>query len=96
MKKIIAEAARNLAPGPSTLPTGRKLNEEEKGMEIETRSLGPATTDPDKKRHVGTVESYVIKAPPDDPDREKPSVWKDAPAWLTKGGLYPKPPKGDE
>ncbi len=87
MKTIIAETIRNLAPGPSEMPTGRKLEEEPKGMKIETRSLGAATTDPVTKTHVGTVESYRIAAPPDDPGRPRPNIWKDAPSWLSEGGL---------
>ena len=86
MKKLISEIQNALSP--SSIAPGRKLEKEPRGMTIEARSLGPATSAPNVTQHVGSVdEVVVIKAPPDDPKKEAPSIWNAAPSWLTSRDL---------
>ena len=87
MKSIISaigQAAAAAAAGFG-LPTGSKLEPASKAMTIEARYMGPASLTPDTSTPIGTIEGAVIKAPPDDPNREPPSIWTDPPSWMTEG-----------
>lgn len=80
MKKIIADIAKSFQP--SGMPFGQKV-EAPTSMIISGSCEGPATTEPNVTRSIGTIEAAKISAPPDNPDREKPSVWSEMPSWVT-------------
>lgn len=84
----IVSAIEKAASHVTSWPEGRKIdNTPSTSMAIYGACLGPATTAPDTSTPIGTVEAYKIEAPPDDPNRGRPSIWSDMPAWMA-GGLW--------
>ncbi len=89
MSRIVTEAAKAVG-FKNKLPTGRRLEEQPAAMTMPTiaKNIGPASTTPDRSTPIGSLQVYKIEAPPEDPNREKKSIWDSDswPAWMIAGG----------
>jgi hypothetical protein len=78
----IADSIVAAAKTASTFPTGSKLEPPKKTMVIGAERIGPASAVPDQTVSIGHIETYVVAAPPDDPNHESADIWQETPAWL--------------
>jgi hypothetical protein len=97
MKKIAAEVARGMQP--SSLPTGKKLEDPSPTMHVVGQKLDMGQRESTPTR-IGVIEPVIVIAAPE--SKATPTWAADTPRWLIEEGLYgerakqPAPPAHHE